>query len=772
MNVIYSLFTDFLDDTLAASLVILVVFTLLRLLHKVISVRIRYLLWLLVIIRLLLPVIPDSPLSMFHVVQYGEQLKSALTGFAANQESASDLESGGGAGYGVLGSAQHSDTFGDRARPGNTQPADLHAAEAELSDTAGSYSPWMKAAAVIWFTGAILFLLNALRFITRQSRWRKQLNLVTDQETLRVLEKARQLFGVTRNIPIYTGSSARSPFLSGVFRPWIYLPESALQDLMPSQLLHILAHELAHYKRRDTLWNLLGTAALAIHWLNPLLWLGLHQMKADRELACDAYVLDVLGEEEAAAYGLTLVDFLKRFSRGETSREVLYFFGSQQRPQMIRRVSMIQSFKKGSYRISAAAVLLLVLLSVVTLTNASGDSKQDGNPPTPATQKNSDAVATAAVNDDLIESDPYRNYNRLDRAVEEAGFAFQVPSILPAQFTFDRVQLSASQSSASSTPVVDRETDEVWVDFTSYDGGSTNGQLWLHAYNDSSVDEVYTNIEQFSRGDGDSLLPIDRHFTTLGGVNVQEITVHVNPYVERVYYLWERDGIVYKLDLNALLSRQEVASLLASMQYPDEQMLKRFVSKKFFTVSVVDMKDLRLAVDAMGFVPKFSTTEAGFNVHMAMITTSTEFSHPRNAQDKSKPVFWMGYSNPDAEESEITKSFTFIQMQDQGLYENLKADNQIFFSRIDGEKFAVPLTLTHVNGQEVLVTEPYKIDGELSSPNETDFLSYFWLEDGVIYKVGFTGVPALERQQEIVASFIKAPAADLEQLAASVSSTP
>lgn len=66
----------------------------------------------------------------------------------------------------------------------------------------------------------------------------------------------------------------------------------------------------------------------------------------------------------------------------------------------------------------------------------------------------------------------------------------------------------------------------------------------------------------------------------------------------------------------------------------------------------------------------------------------------------------------------------------------------------------------------MLVTEPYKIDGELSKPTEPDFLSYFWQDQGVIYKVGFTGVPTLEDQQTIVSSFMKVPAADIDKLAA------
>lgn len=529
-----------------------------------------------------------------------------------------------------------------------------------------------------------------------------------------------------------------------MFRPWIYVPELALQELTSPQLLHILAHELAHYKRRDTLWNLLGSAAAAIHWPNPLAWLGLYKMKTDRELACDAHVLDVLGEEEAAAYGLTLVEFLKQFSKGRTDREVLYFFGSQHRQQITRRVSMIRSFKKGSYRISAAAVLLLVLLSVVTLTNASSDSKNNDT----------------AVNDDLINLYKNRNYNRLDRAVEEAGFAFQAPSVLPPDFILERAYLAVTPPQAATANSEDNEIEQVTLTYVRYDGDTHTGQFSLEAYKDSSVEQIYTAVElsESSRGDGGTPLPVDRKPTTIGGIDTIYVNVHVNQHVQKLFYIWERDGIVYKLYIGSgTLSQQEIASLLASIKYPDEQMKRSFVNKKFFNVDVIDVKDLRMAADIMGFVPKFPMEESGFAMHTATLTSSIEFSYPLDGLGMSRTVFWTAYSNPDV---------TFLQMQNQGLYETFKQEGQVFFYRIDGEKFAVPLTAAHVNGQEVLVTEPYKIDGELSKPTEPDFLSYFWQDEGIIYKVGFTGVPALEDQRTIVSSFMEVPAADIDKLAA------
>ncbi|MEK4061345.1 MULTISPECIES: M56 family metallopeptidase [Paenibacillus] len=749
MNVIYSLFADFLDDTLAASLVILVVIAIHAILQKVISARVRYLLWLLVIIRMLLPVIPDSPLSMFHVLQFGEGIKSALTGQAADTAPLPNLQAAAPSNQGLdSDSDPQSGTpgTGDSINAGHLQQADGQAPGGRHSSAAGIYSPWLKAAAIIWFGGAVFLFLNGLGIMSRQLRGRKRLRRVTDPRPIAVLEDALNRFGVKRKIPLYTGSRAKSPFLSGVFRPWIYVPELALQELTSPQLLHILAHELAHYKRRDTLWNLLGSAAAAIHWPNPLSWLGLHKMKTDRELACDAYVLDVLGEEEAAAYGLTLVEFLKQFSKGRTDREVLYFFGSQHRQQITRRVSMIHSFKKGSYRISAAAVLLLILLSVVTLTNASGDSKTDNT----------------AVNDDLINLYKNRNYNRLDRAVEEAGFAFQAPSVLPPDFILERAYLAVTppQAATATAKSEDNEIEQVTLYYERYDGDIHTGQFSLEAYKDSSVEQIYTALElsESSRGDGGTPLPVDRKPTTIGGINAIHVNVHVNQYVQKLFYIWERDGIVYKLYIGSgTLSQQEIASLMTSIKYPDEQMKRSFVNKKLFNVDVIDVKDLRMAADIMGFVPKFPIEESGFAMNRAMLTSSIEFSYPLDGLGMSRTVFWTAYSNPDV---------TFLQMQNQGLYETFKEEGQVFFFRIDGEKFAVPLTAAHVNGQEVLVTEPYKIDGELSKPTEPDFLSYFWQDQGVIYKVGFTGVPTLEDQQTIVSSFMKVPAADIDKLAA------
>ncbi|MBP2110507.1 M56 family metallopeptidase [Paenibacillus silagei] len=369
---VYGWFAGIAEQTLAASMVILAVLVIQYVLRRFINARVRYLLWLLVIARLLLPAVPDSPVSMLHILGNSKHLLTTILDkgpdIGASQGEYQELPPGEGA---KTTYPANSTVLNEVAQTGPIEQNDESAAVNRSSAGAAGYPLWMKIGTVIWLLGVMLMLLNGLLYIRRMHRERRRLRRVSAPEILKVVLTTRRQFGIRRAIPVYTGGSANNPYLSGLMRPWIFVPEQALRELDASRLRHILAHELAHCKRRDMLWNLLGSLAATIHWFNPLMWLAIRRMKIDREVACDAYVLEVLGEEEAIDYGLTLVEFLKRFSRVRERRGHLYFSNPQQRQQIRRRISMIQSFKKGSYRVSAAAVILVALLSVVTLTGAS-----------------------------------------------------------------------------------------------------------------------------------------------------------------------------------------------------------------------------------------------------------------------------------------------------------------------------------------------------------------------------------------------------------------
>ena len=100
----------------------------------------------------------------------------------------------------------------------------------------------------------------------------------------RLKRSRRRLEAPDMPIPVYV-AGLPSPCLFGLFRPAVYVTEEVARD--PAMLRHVLAHERTHYRHRDHLWSVLRGAALAVHWWNPLVWLAVSLSRRDGELACD-----------------------------------------------------------------------------------------------------------------------------------------------------------------------------------------------------------------------------------------------------------------------------------------------------------------------------------------------------------------------------------------------------------------------------------------------------------------------------------------------------
>lgn len=95
-----------------------------------------------------------------------------------------------------------------------------------------------------------------------------------------------------------------SPFVMGLFRPVIYLPGT----LSDTERRYIIAHERHHIRRGDHVFKALGFLALTIHWFNPLVWLAFSLANRDMEMSCDEAVIRKLGTDVRAAYSETLLN--------------------------------------------------------------------------------------------------------------------------------------------------------------------------------------------------------------------------------------------------------------------------------------------------------------------------------------------------------------------------------------------------------------------------------------------------------------------------------
>ena len=104
-----------------------------------------------------------------------------------------------------------------------------------------------------------------------------------------------------------------APGVVGWIRPVILLPVAILANLTPVQIEAILAHELAHIRRRDYAVNLLQTVAETLLFYHPAVWWVSARVREEREHCCDDAAVEVVGEP--AAYAQALADLAAWRSR-------------------------------------------------------------------------------------------------------------------------------------------------------------------------------------------------------------------------------------------------------------------------------------------------------------------------------------------------------------------------------------------------------------------------------------------------------------------------
>ena len=134
---------------------------------------------------------------------------------------------------------------------------------------------------------------------------------------------------------IYSASGLATPFVCGFFSPRIYLPgkladgSSALGE---REKRYILLHEQIHIKRRDYFWRFVSFLALTVHWFNPLAWLAFFLSGRDMEMSCDEAVIRKLGSEVKKEYSASLLSLASgrrivpgiplAFGEGETGSRI------------------------------------------------------------------------------------------------------------------------------------------------------------------------------------------------------------------------------------------------------------------------------------------------------------------------------------------------------------------------------------------------------------------------------------------------------------------
>lgn len=158
---------------------------------------------------------------------------------------------------------------------------------------------------------------------------------------------------------IYLADDIRSPFVIGLFRPRIYLPD----NLTEGEQSYIILHEQHHIRRFDHWFKALAFLALTVHWFNPLVWLAFILSARDMEMSCDEAVIRKVGESVRADYSASLLTLA-------TGRRIIagtpLAFGEGDTRGRIRNLA---NWRRPAFWVILIALILCVALAVCLLTD-------------------------------------------------------------------------------------------------------------------------------------------------------------------------------------------------------------------------------------------------------------------------------------------------------------------------------------------------------------------------------------------------------------------
>jgi bla regulator protein BlaR1 len=277
-----------------SSILIAVLLVLDLLLRRRVRAVIRYSIWMLVFVKLVLP--PTLCLPTGAGYWLGDYLP-VDSGVLERSES-------GGSESGKLSVSAFVIPGGPYA-----PPSDLYSDTAVVLNADDSGSPGVSRQAIIflvWLVGVLLLsalLLQRVCFVRGLVAQSERVKGGLDEK----LNECRRQVGIRRTVELRISQAALSPATCGLLRPKIMLPASMLARLSAAKLRTVLIHELAHIKRGDLWVNFAQNILQVVYFHNPLLWLANAVVRRVREQAVDEMVLASLGDQ-ARSYSKTLVD--------------------------------------------------------------------------------------------------------------------------------------------------------------------------------------------------------------------------------------------------------------------------------------------------------------------------------------------------------------------------------------------------------------------------------------------------------------------------------
>jgi beta-lactamase regulating signal transducer with metallopeptidase domain/DNA gyrase inhibitor GyrI len=359
------------------SLLVLIVTALDYLLRRWAWPQVRYALWILVLVKLILPPSWTLPSSLFsgwtplakmrieerlatpyRIPPAGEILRKppSIPAYAATPES-----------------PYQSTDF--QASQRDAQPGTI-----SESTPPGPKLHWKAIAFLVWIIGMGIFIALLASRIAGLRRWHRN---QVDKKSIPVwyyelLVKTTKRLKLARLPAIVFSKDAKAPAVYGLFRPVLLLPASYLDSLSPEDAEHVLLHELAHLKRGDLWLHGLCLLLQIVYWFNPLLIWTRRQMKHVREICCDLTIANVL-KEKTMQYRQTLLNTARELLT-ETAEPGMGLLGVFEDPfRLVARLRWLEKRSWQKRKLMAAAVVLVTVIMTATVLPMGSPARESGS---------------------------------------------------------------------------------------------------------------------------------------------------------------------------------------------------------------------------------------------------------------------------------------------------------------------------------------------------------------------------------------------------------
>lgn len=373
-----------IDHSVQSGVIILVLLVLSYLFPKL-PKGYFYVLWIMVFIRLVLPIDIISPLGVvpdISAVQLaGEgiaKIQAQLESHSETAASSSDIGVGDGEWKNASDGIEGMNSAGRTAE--NHTASDRDAAE---KNGAGVVFAYILLS--IWILGALVMMWHSFFCYYRL---KQKLRDRRPLELLGMKEKA------------YVSDRIDVPFVLGVWRPEIYVPELSFR---PYEYQCILLHEQTHMKRHDPKIKFSAYLVLCLHWFNPLVWVAYRQLERSMEFSCDESVIRRLGETEKKVYSRVLLSVAaggqERKDGGIQEKSVLQMGFLEQ--DIRRRISNILQYRSKSRTVTVFGAMIVISLGICILSTYAG--REDAS----AVRKEASVAVGGQVQDSVEDAEKF-----------------------------------------------------------------------------------------------------------------------------------------------------------------------------------------------------------------------------------------------------------------------------------------------------------------------------------------------------------------------------